>query len=288
MRTRLHFRWIILLLMIFAASMACSLFNPTATPVQQPSSTATEAVQPTLKPSATIDLGTAAQCTVLQDLNLRSGPGTAYYPPITVLPLNTKVIPMGYRPLGIPGGSWVQVKNPVTQQEGWVNAAPQYVSCNIDLTTLPLVEVSAPPPPKLPSSAQSSVPDGNGFCIDSSDDIECVGIFSDESLFQFQLIRNGIELGENDGVEPVSFTVSRIPSDDPSNKVVVYEKLENQMPYCIFGGNGPCNSWVIEDGVYKWTPGGIPVEPGEYEMDINATVNGESSRWAVNFTVTLP
>src|SRR5512145_1704500 len=28
-------------------------------------------------------------CTVLQDLNLRSGPGTAYRPPIRVLPANT-------------------------------------------------------------------------------------------------------------------------------------------------------------------------------------------------------
>src|SRR4026207_2034663 len=172
MKTRLHFRWIILLLMIFVSSMACGLFNPTATPVQQPTSTIQPTQQPTLKPNPTTDPGTDPQCIVLQDLNLRSGPGTAYYPPIEVLPLNTKAIPTGYNPVGIPGGSWVQVKNLVTQQEGWVNAAPQYVSCNIDLTILPLVEVSAPPPPKLPSSTQSSVPDGNGFCIDASDDIE--------------------------------------------------------------------------------------------------------------------
>jgi SH3 domain-containing protein len=284
----MHFRWIILLLMIFVASMACGLFNPTATPVQQPTSTIQPTQQPTLKPNATTDSGADPQCTVLQDLNLRSGPGTAYYPPIEVLPLNTEVIPIGYNPVGNPGGSWVQVKNPVTQHEGWVNAAAVYVSCNIDLTTLPSVEVSAPPLPRPPSSAQSSVPDGNGFCIDPNSEYKCVGLFSDQSLFQFEIIRNGIELGENDGVEPVSFTVSKIPSDDSLNKVVVYEKLENQMPYCIFGDNGPCNSWVFEDGVYKWIQGGTPVEPGEYEMEANATVNGESSRWAVNFTLTLP
>jgi hypothetical protein len=108
-----------------------------------------------------------------------------------------------------------------------------------------------------------------------------VGIFSDESLFEFKIIRNGNEQGQNDGVEEVSFNVKK--DGNP-----VYSIVEVNRAYCVFGGNGPCNPWIIENGVYKWRQGGTPAEPGEYEMEVFATVNGETSRWGVNFTLTLP
>ena len=271
-----------------------SCITPALAPTTSPQSTAiqnietepalTEAVQPIL--TAEVDQETTVtsigpSCTVLQDLNLRFGPGTAYRPPIRALPANSAVTLLGFAPQGIPGGSWAYVQDPATQDKGWVSAGSQFISCNVELSTLPAVAFGTPPPPPLPSSAQSSDPDGNGFCIDASDDIECVGVFSAESLFQFQMIRNGIELGENDGVEQVSFAVKK-------DGVPVYNIVEVNVSYCVFGGNGPCNSWVVEDGVYKWTPGGTPIEPGEYEMEVFATVNGETSRWAVFFTLTLP
>jgi len=265
--------------------------QPTATQNIQTEPDPTEIVQPTLTAEIiqeTSAANPASSCTVLQDLNLRFGPGTAYRPPVRVLPANSLVTPLGFAPQGIPGGSWAYVQDSATQAKGWVSAGSQYISCNVELSALPSVAFGTPPPPPLPKSAQNSDPDGNGFCVDSPSDYTCVGIFSDEALFQFQIIRNGIEQGENDGVEPVSFVVSRIPPDNSQDKVVVYEKIENQKPYCVLGGNGPCNGWVIEDGIYKWTPGGAPVEPGEYEMEVNATVNGDSSRWAVTFTLTLP
>jgi hypothetical protein len=226
-------------------------------------------------------------------LNLRSGPGTAYRPPIRAFLANTVVTPLGFAPQGIPGGSWAYVEDPATGDEGWVSAGAQYISCNVDLSTLPPVEFGTPPPPPLPNSTQTSDPDGNGFCVDSSTGYQCVGTFSDESLFQFQIFRNGVELGEDDVVE-VSFAVNQ-------NDETVYSIVEVNKSYCVFGGNGPCNPWVVEDGVYKWTPGGAPVEPGEYEMEIFATVNDPNlpvdetlppgqaqSRWAVTFTLTLP
>ena len=162
-----------------------------------------------------------------------------------------------------------------------MSAGSQYISCNVELALLPAVDFGTQPPPPLPKTAQTSDPDGNGFCIDPDSGYQCVGIFSAESLFQFQILSNGIELGGNDGVEEVSFAVNR--GDD-----TVYSTVETNKAYCIFGGNGPCNPWVSEDGVYKWSPGGAPVEPGEYEMEIFATLNGETSRWAVNFKLTLP
>jgi hypothetical protein len=293
-----HFRQITIAILAFWFVISCNLLaSPAST--ETPEATATQPTEPapteTVEPTLTAEVGQetsaaspGASCTVLQDLNLRFGPGTAYRPPIRALPGNSVVTPLGFAPQGIPGGTWAYVQEPATQGKGWVSAGSQYISCNVELATLPSIAFGTPPPPPLPKSAQTSNPDGNGFCVDSDSEYVCIGTLSDESLFQFQIIRNGIEQGENDGVEPVSFTVSKISSDDPSNKVVVYEKIENNVPYCIFGGNGSCSSWVFEDGIHKWTQGGTPVEPGEYEMEVNATVNGQSSRWAVNFTLTLP
>lgn len=293
------FRPMVLLSLALLTTIACMTSVSTPPPTSQPAATQnidtelafTETIQPTL--TAEIDQATAVTdsgptCTVLQDLNLRSGPGMAYRPPIRALPANSTVTPLGFAPQGIPGGSWAYVQDSATQDKGWVSAGSPYISCNVELATLPSVAFGTPPPPPLPKSTQTSNPDGNGFCVDLPSEYTCVGVFSEQSLFQFQIIKIGIEQGQNDGVEPVSFTVSRISSDDPTDKVVVYEKIENQMPYCIFGDNGTCNGWVVENGTYKWTPGGAPIEPGDYEMEVNATVNGESSRWAVRFSLSLP
>jgi hypothetical protein len=95
------------------------------------------------------------------------------------------------------------------------------------------------------------------------------------------MLQNGVELGEGDGVEEVEFNVNR-------DGEVVHSIVEVNRAYCVFGGNGPCNPWITEGSVYRWRQGGAPVEPGEYEMEVFATLNGETSRWAVNFTLTLP
>ncbi|HEX5809379.1 MAG TPA: hypothetical protein VFY25_11985, partial [Anaerolineales bacterium] len=104
--------------------LACSLSVSPATPSPEPAvsetlqTTATQTLQP--EPTETIQPGQptstaegleeatvtspATSCTVLQDLNLRSGPGTAYRPPVRVLPANSVIIPLGFAPQGVPGG----------------------------------------------------------------------------------------------------------------------------------------------------------------------------------------
>lgn len=283
----------LMMLTVLACSLSASpTTQPTATHPIQTEPSVTETISVTVEATQGIPAtatGSDASCTVLQDLNLRFGPGTAYRPPIRALPANSVVTPLGFVPQGIPGGTWAYVEDAATQDKGWVSAGPQYISCNAELAALPAVPFGTPPPPPFPKSAQTSDPDGNGFCVDAPSDYQCAGTFADESLFRFQILKDGIEQGKNDGVEPVLFTVSRLPSGDPSDKVTVYEKTENQMPYCVFGDSGgSCNSWVSEGGVLKWTAGGAPVEPGEYEMEVNVTVNGNSSRWAVTFTLKLP
>ena len=275
--------------------ISCNLLSApvsTATVVSPPTNTQEIAANPTDTesaqltstseiPPATTAASAEASCTVLQDLNLRSGPGTAYRPPIRALPVNSILTPLGFAPQGIPGGTWAYVQDQATQTKGWVSAGAQYISCNVELAALPAVPFGTPPPPPLPKATQTTDPDGNGFCIDADSGYQCVGIFSPESLFQFQIFKDGVELGANDGVEKVTFGVKK-------DGVHVYDSTEVNQAYCIFGGNTPCNPWIVENGVYKWSPGGPPAAPGEYEMEIFATLNGETSRWAVNFTLTLP
>lgn len=300
MKINLHSHRLALSFLAMFVILACSLSVSPTTPSPEPAATetlqttATQTIQAepgtteTTQPTSTAGTSQEAtatspgvSCTVLQDLNLRSGPGTAYRPPIRVLPANSVIIPLGFAPQGIPGGSWAYVRDAASQAEGWVSAGAQYISCNVEVATLPAVAFGTPPPPPLPKSAQTSDPDGNGFCIDPDSGYQCVGIFTEEALFEFKIIRNGNEQGPNDGVEEVQFNVNR-------NGETVHSITEVNRTYCVFGGNGPCNPWIVENGVYKWTQGGTPIEPGEYEMEVNATINGDDSRWAVEFTLTLP
>jgi hypothetical protein len=282
---RIALPFLALLAMISCTTSGATPTSLPSTPGQNLETEAalTATVLPTAAGQATTvaTTNTAPSCTVLQDLNLRTGPGTAYRPPIRALPANSIVTPKGFAPQGIPGGSWVFVDVAGTQERGWVSAGSQFISCNVDLSSLPAVAFDTPAAPPLPKSAQTSDPDGNGFCIDPDSGVQCVGIFSDESLFQFQIFKDGVELGENEGVEQVTFAVKQ-------NSNHLYDITEVNKAYCVFGGNGPCNPWTVENGVFKWTPEGTPVEAGEYEMEIFATLNGETSRWAVTFTLTLP
>jgi hypothetical protein len=287
------FRWIIVSVLVMGLAACGSSERPTEP--SEPTSDSNPPTQPAnlTLPAPTDEAPTAevlqqatdsipgSSCTVLQDLNLRFGPGTAYRPPLQVLPNNSVLVPLGFAPTGIPGGSWAYVQDEATQNKGWVSAGSQYISCDVDLTSLSAVAFD-PPPPFLPKTVQTSPGPGQGFCKGEGDsEYSCVLTFSDDYLFQVQVFKNGVEIGENDGVEPIPFTVTK--EDE-----VVYSIVEGVADYCIFGGNGPCNEWVFEGGVLKWTSGGTPVESGEYKVAIDVTVNDEYSHWESFFTLNVP
>lgn len=85
-----------------------------------------------------------ARCRVVyagaDGLNLRSGPGTAYDPPLEALLKNTLVLPLGRNE----NGTWVKVQVLDTVQLGWLNADARYLTCNLDISTLSVI--SEPPP----------------------------------------------------------------------------------------------------------------------------------------------
>ena len=104
-------------LSLFLATLACGFpsLNPTPTPLP-PIETATavpsptETLVPTIEASPTPETGnpetptntTSVECTTLQDVNLRTGPGTAYRDPIGVVSKGSVVVPIGFDPEGVP------------------------------------------------------------------------------------------------------------------------------------------------------------------------------------------
>ena len=261
------------------------LESPTQEPDFEP--TAAQTLQVTLQPTPEFTAG--LDCKVLQDLNLRQGPGVAYTPPILILPKDASVTPLGYASKGIPRGSWVMVLDPASNQIGWVNAADIYVKCNSDITALPQVAVEPPPPPKPPSVQSSSVegacgeggkPGKNGNLYDCS-----VVLMEEGSLpLQFIVTKDSQEIGGPEGVEKVEFRVKK-------NGKEIYSRTETNKDYCFFGGDGPCDSWVLEDYIYKWEPGGAAIEAGDHEVFIDAILENEPDvvlHWEAVIKIELP
>lgn len=257
---------------------------PTETPTQSQAATALPAdtsqpqvttVPPTDAPTET----PGAECSVLQSLNLRSGPGIAYNPPLRALPEGTRLRPIGFNPVGIPGGPWAQVEDPANNQIGWVSAGTQFISCNIDLTTLPSVAV-APPPPPPPPRAQNSDPDGS-----FPDDLIFRADFDSRYLLRlFAYDQDTGETTDGAGITAVIFSV-----EDADGREV-YSTSEETPGFCIFGGGEPdCNAWPLEDYVYKWQPGGIRVENGVYTLNVRVVMDdGQEGNWRYQLTIVIP
>ncbi|HRE48190.1 MAG TPA: ABC transporter substrate-binding protein [Aggregatilineales bacterium] len=111
---------------------------PTATPFV-PLATPTLALPPTAIPTAT-PAGVVA--TVISDrLNIRSGPGTNYNPPIGALQRGQQVQLFGASPDRL----WYTIN--FGGQQGWISSDPNLVSIFGDLFSLPVVPVPPTPTP---------------------------------------------------------------------------------------------------------------------------------------------
>jgi hypothetical protein len=279
---------VLLILACSGVSTTPTVSAPTQTPfvvtATGPVSTATSlsaATDSPISPTAS----TAASCSVLQQLNLRNGPGTAYNPPIIALEAGTEFVPIGFNPVGVPGGPWVQAQVDSINKTGWVSAGDQFVSCNLELASLPEVSVPPPPKPAAPRVGTGAV-DGNNissfrFSLDYNNDyfIRMYVFRSDDPDEDFTPSKDGR------GITSVQFTVT-----SPNGNRTFYQSTERNSGYCIFGGGEPeCNPWVIENGQYKWGSGGDPVEERDYELTIEVTAeDGEVGDWIIPINVRLP
>jgi len=274
--------WGILIFSLAACGLGGTV-QPTPAP---PPSTST--LEPLPSPTVVANgstLTAGPSCTVLQDLNLRVGPGTAYTPPIMALQTGTQLLPTGFNQQGVPGGPWVQVDVVGTDQSGWVSAGTQFVSCGLVLSSLPPVDVPPPPKPPAPRIGSGDV-DGNNissfrYALDYNPDyfVRPYVFRSDDFDEAFSPEKDGR------GITSVEFTVS-----SPEGDVVFYNRTENNPGYCIFGGGEPeCNAWLLEGDEYKWTASGEPVEPGNYLLTIDVVAgDGEVGTWLLPVYIALP
>ena len=131
-----------------AVALTVAAIEAAATPIAEVATPTTSADVPaTLPPAetATAQPDNTASCTTVGGLNIRSGPGLVYDPPIAAVGINATLQPIGFSPVGFPGGQWLQIIVVGANLTGWVSADPQFVICNVEYATLPVV--AAPPTP---------------------------------------------------------------------------------------------------------------------------------------------
>jgi hypothetical protein len=272
----------------------------TTTPAQPTASDPAAAIPtknspPASTATASIESTPTALCSTIVNLKIRSGPGTAYEPPITAVGPKTRLIPFGFNPVGIPGGSWVLVSSEDGAVTGWVSASPDFLTCDIDLTSLPPVQVAPPPPTATPKPTSTSATQGSSPKVSNNgggggcpENLICEISFSPTTLYVVNARHIDSDTNGN-GVKNVHFSVW-----DSSETIQYYERTENFPVYCTFGGDGPCNGWIYEDGAFRWYSGGDAVEPGEYVViiDIQGSTPDEfdnsAGQWRLSLTISAP
>jgi formylglycine-generating enzyme required for sulfatase activity len=141
----------------------------TATRMPSPTSTPTRTPLPTTTPRPTAT-SLVLQCAVASaSLNLRSGPGTEYVPPLAGLMRGSQFIPVGRNEQA----TWLQVKVVSSGQLGWVSAGKEYVTCDFAVSELPVAVI--PPTAVVQGSRDSEIliPAGSFPMGCSSNDNQC-------------------------------------------------------------------------------------------------------------------
>ena len=274
---------------------------PTAThtPLPAPASpTATTAPQVVAATATPVPI-----CTVRAGLlNLRSGPGTVFEPPLTTLPQGTQLEPLGFSAVGFPENDWIEVRVRQSGQVGWVSASPQFVACNVDPTSLP--PATPPPTPAAASRvllAFVPVDGGGGDVLNLRNDhpikdgrnVTLPGfaqsevtepmVFGERVVFQVEVFDKNVGQADGDGIQQVEFTIR-------DGNEVVHERTERNAGYCAFGGGEPdCTVWAFYEHGKSWPKGQAVREDVFYGVEIHIVANsGETVDWMWSFKVDLP
>lgn len=284
-----------------ATRSVSSSAGTTRTPTRTRTPVATRT--PTAAPASS-----AATCTVQSStLNVRSGPGTEYTPPVGSLRRGT-VVEMVARN---GDSTWVQIEDSVTGLNGWVNATLQFVVCTKPVASLELGVVPPTPtaeatvtPTSTPTTAPAAVVriptppteigigggGGAGLSGTIQADISMVTGTGDNIVFSrqvyFRMLVWDPDLGNYDGtgIEHTEFEIK----EQFGNQRIVHTQRENTASYCSFGGGEPnCNILELHSGA-KWPSTGIPIENGRYTLEVTAfRDNGNSLTWDTDFTIDM-
>jgi hypothetical protein len=245
-----------------------------------------------------------ASCRVISaGVNLRPGPGTVYAPPLAELARDTELRPISFVARGFPTGQWIETQVVSDGRKGWVSAEPQFMACNVQLTSLP---VGVPPPTPAPTNtllppvAQVAV-----IPVDGSDGNKALGnnrdvnsgrnlllpgfapyevsdpmVFRDRIVFRAEVFDRNVGTTDGAGIEYVTFTIR------DETGATVHERTERNAGYCAFGGGEPdCAVWRFAENRYRW-PGGAELHPGIHDVQIAIKPkNGDGVTWFWSFRV---
>ena len=232
-------------------------------------------------------------CTVkaaADQLNVRKSPGVSgvriaqlrsgdKFQPLTIVDL----------PNDTQNPRWVQLKLK-DGRLGWVSARTQFLSCTINLSTLPKGTAPIPPTPTPFAVAFTDLPAGGGGDEILNGVVRGIGakvdgdnniVFRKRMEVRLEATYNGKSKGQ--GIESVEYFVS----DEEGN--TVHQQTERNYPYCMFGNNtNDCeNVWVFANTGFTWPQSQIEIDPDTtYFMNITATsTNGESRNWNFSFKI---
>lgn len=283
------------------ARLSAVAATPTAEP--QPETPAELTATPTLTPTAA-----APSCRVVAaGLNLRSGPGTVFAPPIGGLAKNAELRPLSFIARGFPSGQWIEVQVVATGRTGWVSAGAQFVACNVDVTRLPAGK--SPPTPTPTRVSPTVVPvftptrvqvvvvpiDGgdnnnlrNGRDVKGGRNLLLPGFtgpstnpvtFRDRVVFQVEVFDSTVGQYDGAGIQDVQFFIS-----DGFGEV--HRRTERTAGYCVFGGGEPdCTVWWFSQHNNRW-PDGAELHKGQHNAQIVITAkSGESAIWNWTFVI---
>jgi hypothetical protein len=269
---------------------------PTPTPTS-PAATQPPAQIPTQTPL----------CTVVNDgEDLRFGPGTVYQPPLEAVAAGTELTPLAFIAAGFPEGQWLQIQIRVGGQIGWINAGPQVVACNLNLSALPvglapptpaptaLPQPPTPtplPPTPTPPQRASLPPDGGQSDLQgliilpgiSPAQVTTPMVFYGKLALQVEVYDPYFGQFDGAGIDNVRFTVQRDDGDDTE----LYARTEINPGYCIFSGGEPnCNVLFFAQTNYRWPETNYPIVDGPHRVFMQITQkNGNVEQWNWGFEI---
>jgi hypothetical protein len=299
-----------------------SLATPTPTHTPAPATIVPTATTPPEEVTATATASPG--CTVqVSALNLRSGPGTVFEPPLVALAQGTELEPLGFSAVGFPEDGWITVRVRQSGQTGWVSASPQLVDCDIDLASLPPADppptptaaptsTAAPTPTTAPTPTAAPTPprvllafvpvdgggdevlnlrnsnpikDGRNITLPGFAQAEITEpmVFRDRIAFQVEVFDKNRGNADGQGIQQVEFTIR-------DGDEIVHERTERNAGYCAFGGGEPdCAVWVFHEHGNTWPMGQYVREGMLYDVNVHIVADsGDTADWMWSFEVDLP
>ena len=288
-------------LTVAAASASPAGAGPSVTPTRRAVVTATPSATPTATPLA---------CTVQTNgLNMRSGPGVVYDPPLRALNAGTPLRAVARTA----AADWLQVTVQPAGSPGWV--AARFVNCIGDIQRLPIgqtpptpqptatsnrptatttptrpavVILPAPPTPTPPALVviPGGGPSGDGWNAQITTGAGLASTVDGVAVFRRGMyIRLDIySTPGNRRVQQVRFFIS----DDNTGEVDVHTQTEAVAAYCSFGGNEVCEVLRL-DGSARWPSTGIPIRNHSYSVNMEVTLaDGSVNNWFAQIRVDSP